>query len=62
MLRDYRRNLVKKIAEYRDLEAFLLDSKCSLYPLSISRRPIYLLEGEIRWLDDFVKDIEASQG
>jgi DNA-binding PadR family transcriptional regulator len=61
MLKDYRRALVKKIAEYRDLETFLLDSDCSIYPISISRRPIYLLEGEIRWLDDFVKDIEADK-
>lgn len=60
MLRDYRRNIVKKISEYRDLETFLLDSKCSIYPLSISRRPIYLLEGEVRWLDDFMKEIEIN--
>jgi DNA-binding PadR family transcriptional regulator len=60
MLRDYRRSIVRKIAEYRELEAFLLDSKCSIYPLSISRRPIYMMEGEIRWLDDFMKEINAN--
>lgn len=60
MLRDYRRSIVRKIAEYRELETFLLDSKCSIYPLSISRRPIYLFEGEMRWIDDFMKEIEAN--
>lgn len=57
MLRDYRRALVKKIAEYRDLEAFMLESGCSIYPVSISRRWIYMMEGEIRWLDDFIKEV-----
>jgi len=61
MLRDYRRSLVKKISEYRDLEAFLLDSGCSIYPLSISRRPIYLMEGGIHWLDDFIKEVEKEE-
>lgn len=61
MLKDYRRNIVKRISEYRDLETFLLNSKCSIYPLSISRRPIYLLEGEARWIDDFMKEIESQK-
>lgn len=60
MLRDYRRSLVKKISEYRDLETFMLGTGCSVYPLTVSRRPIYLLEGEIRWLDDFIKEIETT--
>lgn len=58
MLRDYRRSLVKKIAEFKDLEAFMLEAGCSIYPVSISRRWIYMMEGEIRWLDDFIKEVE----
>jgi hypothetical protein len=60
MLRDYRRSIVKKISEYRDLETFMLSTGCSVYPLTVSRRPIYLMEGEIRWLDDFIKEIETT--
>ena len=60
MLRDYRRAVVKQIGCYRELEAFLLDSKCPIYPLSISRRPIYMMEGELRWLDDFIREIEST--
>lgn len=61
VLRDYRRSLVKRISEFRDLETFMLDSGCSIYPVSIPRRWIYIMEGEIRWMDDFIKQVEADK-
>lgn len=59
LLSNYRASLEKKIGEYRALEEFMKEHQCPLYPLSISLRPIYLLEGEIRWVDDFVQKINA---
>lgn len=60
LLSNYRASLEKMIGEYRNLEAFMLEHQCSLYPLSISLRPIYLMEGEIRWVDDFIAKIKAK--
>jgi DNA-binding PadR family transcriptional regulator len=61
LLTEYRRQIEKKIGEYRELEAFMQSSDCPLYPLSISRRPVFLLEGEIRWLDTFIAEIDAQK-
>lgn len=61
LLTEYRRQLDKKITEYKELEAFMQSSDCPIYPLSISRRPVYLLEGEIRWLAAFITEIETTK-
>jgi DNA-binding PadR family transcriptional regulator len=60
LLQNYRTKLEAKIAEYRALETFLKEEQCSIYPQSISLRPIYLLQGEILWVDDFIAKIGAS--
>ncbi len=57
LLQNYRNALEKKIGEYRALEAFLVESKCSIYPQSIALRPIFMMQGEILWVDDFIKRI-----
>jgi DNA-binding PadR family transcriptional regulator len=59
LLGEYRKGILKKIEGYKELEAFMKDSQCPLYPISISRRPVFLLEGELQWLDEFIRDIEA---
>jgi len=61
VLQDYRREIVKRIGEYRDLEAYMLQGGCPIHPLAVSRRPIYLLEGELKWLDDFIRENMTSQ-
>lgn len=60
LLSNYKNKLQEKITEYRALEEFLLQEKCSLYPQSISLRPIYLLQGELAWVDDFINRILAK--
>ncbi len=62
LLKSYRKKLEEKISCYRDLEAFLIKDGCSMYPISISLRPIYLLQGEILWVDDFIGKISKTTG
>lgn len=61
LLNAYKTKLEEKIQGYKDLEAFMTGEGCSIYPLSISLRPIYLLKGEVDWVQDFIKKIEKSE-
>lgn len=60
LLLGYKKALEHKISEYRALEAFLLESNCSIYPQSISLRPIYMMQGEIEWVEDFITRIQNT--
>lgn len=56
-LQRYREALAKAIACYRELEKFLVEHDCPLHSLGLARRPVYLLEGEVRWVEDYIRDI-----
>jgi DNA-binding PadR family transcriptional regulator len=58
LLGEYKAKLEAKITEYRALETFMKDEGCSIYPQSISLRPIYLMQGEILWVEDFIRRIQ----
>jgi DNA-binding PadR family transcriptional regulator len=60
LLKAYRQKVEQHIAGYRDLEAFMTGEGCRIYPLSIALRPIFMMEGELRWVDDFIRRIEAQ--
>jgi DNA-binding PadR family transcriptional regulator len=59
-LEQYRKKLEENVRGYRDLEKFLIDSGCPTHRLAVARRPIHILEGEIRWLDAFVAELRAA--
>ena len=40
-------------------EAFLRSDKCLQHRLAVARRPVFLLEGEIRWVTEFIGEPEA---
>ncbi len=61
-LATYRRRLEEQIRSYRDLEAFLVTSGCPAHRLALARRPVRLLEGELAWLDEFVRELRAAYG
>jgi DNA-binding PadR family transcriptional regulator len=61
MLSTYKAKLAEKIVEYKALEDFLISDGCSIYPQSISTRPMYLLQGEIDWVDSFIARIEKRK-
>lgn len=56
----YRTKLEESARGYRDLEQFLIDSGCPRHRLAVARRPIRLLEGEIRWIDEFVAELQMD--
>jgi DNA-binding PadR family transcriptional regulator len=56
----YRAKLEESVKGYHDLEKFLVDSGCPTHRLAVARRPVHLLEGEIRWLDSYVAELRAT--
>jgi DNA-binding PadR family transcriptional regulator len=59
-LATYRVKLQERLQGYRDLEQFLVDSGCPRHRLAVARRPIHLLEAEIRWADEFVAELQTG--
>jgi len=59
-LRQYKEGLQKAIAGYRDLEAFLIKDDCPRHRLQLAIHPIYMLEGELRWVEDYLAGRERS--
>jgi len=53
-LRAYRAKLVDGIACYRRLVRYMEGCGCSTARCAVARRPIYLFQGEIHWVDDFI--------
>jgi len=56
-LSEYRKALEVKIKGYDDLHKFLQDSGCPSHRMSVATRPVYLLKGEIEWVDAFLAQI-----
>jgi DNA-binding PadR family transcriptional regulator len=47
----YRQALQKKIQEYEALLKFLQDEECPSYRFNVASRQMFLLNGELRWID-----------
>lgn len=60
-IKRYRATLEANIRGYRDLERFLIDSGCPVHRLALARRPVRLLEGELRWVDEFVSELAERE-
>ena len=57
LLSGYRAGLVKSIGGFRELEEFMLGMECTKQHVSIVRRWIFMAEGEIRWVEDFLSQL-----
>jgi DNA-binding PadR family transcriptional regulator len=57
----YRLALEKKITGYEELLKFLQDSNCPSHRFGVATRPIFLLKGEIQWVDAFLNNLAQSQ-
>jgi DNA-binding PadR family transcriptional regulator len=57
-LRSYRARLKEGIACYGRLAKYMEGCGCSKARCAVARRPIYLLKGEIRWVDDFIAELK----
>ena len=59
-LKAYRQKLEKGIACYRNLAEYMEGCDCSKSRCAVARRPIYLFEGEIRWVNDFIRELRRK--
>lgn len=59
-LETYRRELGEGARGYRELDAYLDQSGCALHRRAVSRRPLHLLEGEMRWVDEFLDELRRA--
>lgn len=61
-LRLYREALAERHNGYRALEDYLRTEGCPSYRFAFARRPIRMIEGEIRWVDEFIEELLAEGG
>jgi DNA-binding PadR family transcriptional regulator len=54
-LETYRLKLMENIKCYQELHKYLLDHNCPVHSCALATRPQYLMEGEIRWVESYVK-------
>jgi DNA-binding PadR family transcriptional regulator len=59
-LKEYRKALEAKIACYEELEAFLKSSGCPSHRFAVATRPVFLLRGEIEWVDSFLAGLAGD--
>jgi DNA-binding PadR family transcriptional regulator len=60
-LNENRNELLKKIKGYQDLLAFLTESKCQEHRFALAKRPVFLFEAEIRWIDSYLFEMENTK-
>jgi len=59
-LKLYAESLDKMIRCYHELEEFLIDGNCPPGNIQLATRRIFLLEGEKKWLNSFIRDFEKT--
>ena len=59
-LNEYRNELQKEIIGYRNLLKFLVESKCPKHRFELAKRPVFLLEAEIKWVDAYLSELESE--
>ncbi len=59
-LKEYREKLIDQIDSCHALELFLCKINCPAYRREIARRPIYLHEAEIKWVEGFIAQLEKE--
>lgn len=60
-LEAYRSKLLQTIQWYRELDGYMEGDGCPLHHRAVARRPVYLMEGEIRWVDDFLEELRHGE-
>lgn len=59
-LEHYRRKLSQAATGYRALDGYLDGAGCALHRRAVARRPLRLIEGETRWVDEFLDELRQS--
>jgi len=55
----YRAGLEEKAHCYRALQKFLRGAGCPAHRFGIATRPVFLLEAEMRWVDEYMKTMRG---
>jgi DNA-binding PadR family transcriptional regulator len=58
----YRDKLADSIRCYGELEDYLRSVECPIHSMALARRPRYLLEGEIGWVDEYIVALSGMEG
>lgn len=53
----YRARLQEKIKSYNELLCVLSQSQSPMHKHTIAKRPVFLLQAEIKWVDEFIEQI-----
>jgi DNA-binding PadR family transcriptional regulator len=61
-LKGYREKLLESIDGYARLDDYLVQDNCEVYNRALAKRPKYLLEGEVRWLDEYIQELKKGGG
>jgi DNA-binding PadR family transcriptional regulator len=56
-LKKYRKGLEANVKCYEELHQFLKDCNCPAHRFAVATRPIFLLKGEIAWVDAYMKEL-----
>lgn len=56
-LEKYREQLLKDIKGYEDLLQFLQESSCPSHRFEVARRPIFLLQADLTWVDSYLSTL-----
>ncbi len=60
-LKTYRQHLLEAITCYPELEKYLIGAKCPVFGLALARRPQHLLNGELKWVDEYLQEITQME-
>ena len=56
-LKKYRAELEKKVTDYGRLLDFLVQSECPRHRHEVAKRPVFLLQAEIEWVDSYLSSL-----
>jgi DNA-binding PadR family transcriptional regulator len=59
-LERYRTRLADNARGYRELDEFLAAEGCPAHRRAVARRPLRLIEGELTWVDEFLKELRLG--
>ncbi len=60
-LKKYRQKLKENISGYLKLEEYLKEHNCPDHRLGLAVRPVRLMEGELKWLENYIKEFHEPE-
>lgn len=60
-LKTYKDKLIERLNGYKALDEYLTQAECPLYKHGLARRPIFLLQGEIDWIANYLNEMTGKE-